>query len=430
LKFSFARIFLLSRTLIAKSGDYFTAQQNTPSMRDAMAVRSRPYNPGVRSTQHVLFAYLGHRGLGRFTLELARSIADMGHVRATFCISRHHDILDRLTGSGCRVLPIDTLESMGWTFAHDDRLRALWTSIAGELTRQRSVAMVTLMPHVWTPLLSPRVHGHNVRYLTLIHDAAPHPRDPTRLLNGWALRDAQNADAVATLSRSVADTLAATGAVPRQRIRPLFHPDLKPAAAHAEWRAHAGAPFRVLVLAPVLVHEGLSALVQAIAMLRVDGLNVELGVLGDGPPLGPLRDRLLDLGAEVHNRWIAEHEVPAIFARYHALALCHGGYGQSAVAATALGAGMPLIGHLSEGPAEHVRDGVTGVVATGTAPAEIAAAIRRLATDARLYAAICAHIERTAWERSMRRFAEHLVALATDALPLPHGLPRRELTWV
>jgi hypothetical protein len=30
----------------------------------------------------------------------------------------------------------------------------------------------------------------------------------------------------------------------------------------------------------------------------------------------------------------------------------------------------------------------------------------------------------------MRRFAEHLVALATDAAPLPLGLSPRELAWV
>ena len=59
-------------------------------------------------------------------------------------------------------------------------------------------------------------------------------------------------------------------------------------------------------------------------------------------------------------------------------------------------------------------------------PASLAAAIRRLATDPKLYAHVRAHIKRTAWERSMRRFAEQLVALATDAV----ALPRRELTWV
>ena len=60
----------------------------------------------------------------------------------------------------------------------------------------------------------------------------------------------------------------------------------------------------------------------------------------------------------------------------------------------------------------------------------LAAAIRRLATDAGLYAAIRAHIKRTAWERSMRRFAEQLVALATDAAAPPLAWPRREVTWV
>jgi hypothetical protein len=66
------------------------------------------------------------------------------------------------------------------------------------------------------------------------------------------------------------------------------------------------------------------------------------------------------------------------------------------------------------------------VLARGCDAASLAAAIRRLATDPVLYAAIRAHIARSAWQRSMRRFAEQLVAVATDAV----ALPRQERMWV
>jgi glycosyltransferase involved in cell wall biosynthesis len=92
----------------------------------------------------------------------------------------------------------------------------------------------------------------------------------------------------------------------------------------------------------------------------------------------------------------------------------------------ALGAGLPVVASRVGGLAEQVKNGTTGVLADGSDPASLAAAIRRLATDRKLYAAISAHIRRTAWERSMRRFAEQLVALATDTV----ALPREERMWV
>ena len=146
--------------------------------------------------------------------------------------------------------------------------------------------------------------------------------------------------------------------------------------------------------------------------------------------MGPLRARLAALGAEVQNRWIADSEVAGILARYHAVALAHSECSQSGVAAVALGAGLPVVASRVGGLTEQVKDGATGVIARGCDAAGLAAAIRRLATDAGLYAHLRAHIKRTAWERSMRRFAEQIAALATEGVAPPLGLPRREVTWV
>jgi glycosyltransferase involved in cell wall biosynthesis len=133
--------------------------------------------------------------------------------------------------------------------------------------------------------------------------------------------------------------------------------------------------------------------------------------------------RLAALGAEVENRWIADGEVAGILARYHAVAVAHNECSQSGVAAAALGAGLPLVGPRVGGLTEQVEDGATGVLAAHCNGPSLAAAIRRLATDRALYAAIRAHITLTAGERSMRRFAEHLVAHAAG---LPVGARRQE----
>jgi len=132
----------------------------------------------------------------------------------------------------------------------------------------------------------------------------------------------------------------------------------------------------------------------------------------------------------VENRWIPDREVAGILARYHAVALAHSECSQSGVAAVALGAGLPLVASRTGGLAEQVTDGITGVLAAGADEASLAAAIRRLATDRRLYATIRGHIRRTAPERSMHRFAEHLVALAAGTAAQPHAQAERPRMWV
>jgi glycosyltransferase involved in cell wall biosynthesis len=392
-----------------------------------MLVRSGIPDLGGRPPPHVMFLYLGRRGSGRFALELARCIGELAHVRATFCVSRQTELFQEFAGLTCRVLPVDTIEGAGGALARGYRVRTLYRDVLGELTRQRSAGVITLMPHIWTPLFAPLIRNHGFRYLTVIHDARPHPGNPSSLLNGWALRDALNADPVITLSRSVADTLCASGAVARDKLVTLFHPDLQFGTTQPV-PADSG-PFRVLVFGRILAGKGLTVLVEAMEMLRAEGRPVQLGVFGEGP-LGPLRARLEALGAEVQNRWIADREVGAIFARHHAVALSPHQCSQSEVAAIALGAGRPLVGCAADGLAEQIRDGKTGVLAERPHPASLAAAIRRLATDAKLYDDIRAHIARSAWERSMRRFAEHLVALATTAQSSPVNLHRQELNWV
>jgi glycosyltransferase involved in cell wall biosynthesis len=390
------------------------------------------HRPASRPRHHLLFLYLGRRGLGRFTLELARSVARLKHVRATFCVSRQNEMLEAFAGIGCRILPVDTFAAASGALVRSYRALTLCRTVLDELARQRSTGVVTLMPHVWTPLLAPLVRRHGFRYQTVIHDAQPHPGDPTGLLNGWVMRDALSANRVVTLSRSVADALAATRRVPPERLVPLFHPDLDFGSAGFGVSPRGCAacdavawPFRVLFFGRILAYKGLPALVEAVEKLRGEGLPVELGVFGDGQ-LGPLGARLAALGAEVENRWIADGEVAGILSRYHAVALAHNECSQSGVAAVALGAGLPVVASRVGGLAEQVKNGTTGVLADGSDPASLAAAIRRLATDRKLYAAISAHIKRTAWERSMRRFAEQLVALATDTV----ALPREERMWV
>jgi hypothetical protein len=76
--------------------------------------------------------------------------------------------------------------------------------------------------------------------------------------------------------------------------------------------------------------------------LRAEGVPVSVGVFGEGA-LVESAARLDAMGAEVVNRWLTEPEIGTILQRYQALVLSHIEASQSDVAATAFGAGLPVI---------------------------------------------------------------------------------------
>ena len=138
-------------------------------------------------------------------------------------------------------------------------------------------------------------------------------------------------------------------------------------------------------------------------MLRAKGIAVKLGVVGVGN-IREERARLESLGAEIINRWIEDHEIPPLLARYDAMVVPHIECSQSAVAATAFGSGMPVVGMPVGGIAEQIIDGHTGVLAQEVTARSLAGAIRRLATDGELYRAICCKLLATSESRSMHLF--------------------------
>ncbi len=253
------------------------------------------------------------------------------------------------------------------------------------------------------------------KYITIIHDAVGHPGDRTGLLVPWLRSEAYLADLVVTLSRAVADKLVAME-VPRERLLPLFHPDLTYGGAPEPRQRTGGTPLRLLFFGRIMKYKGLPLLIDAVEALQAQGVAVRLGVAGSGD-LGPERARLTRLGAEVVNRWLDDHEIGPLLARYDAIALPHIEASQSGVAATAFGRGLPVVAMPVGGIGEQVIDGETGALAADESAGALAAAIRRLATDAALYNRISAHLCHTAADRSMASFVARIVAAIPTRTP-------------
>ena len=352
------------------------------------------------------FVYLGRNpAFSSFVLELAQAAALQPAVAAEFVVADGTELADRLRDRGTTTcaLPTNNRSTLSHALLGYIGARRL---IIKRLRSTRPEAVVTLMPHIWSPLLTPAIKRIGIHYATTIHDVEPHPGDPTAWATRWLASDASRADVVFTLSRAVANLIEAKGLAPRDRIVRLFHPDIGARAQPVSRRLPVGQrPFRVLFFGRIMAYKGLSILVDAVERLRAENFPVELGVAGSGSVDG-LRPRLAALGAEVIERWIPPDELLALLDRYDAMACSHVEASQSGVAALAFGNGMPVIGTPVGGLVEQVVDGKTGVLARDASVEEFARAVKRLMTEPGLYEAIVTSLAVTSSERSMARFLD------------------------
>ncbi len=133
--------------------------------------------------------------------------------------------------------------------------------------------------------------------------------------------------------------------------------------------------------------------------------------MGEGA-LGACGPRLQAMGAHVVNRWISESEISEQFSRYHAVVLSHIEASQSGVAATALGAGLPLIATPVGGLVEQIEVGQTGLIAERVDAQALADAVERLMLNEGLYTHMVTCIAESSGARSVETFVEKCVATA------------------
>lgn len=364
----------------------------------------------TRPPIRVAFLFLGRQGsFAQFVLELAKAATGCESLDPSLVIARSSKIAAQFDGLDQRHFMISTWDDQPVpeliTNFHAAR-RALLSWLAFV----RPAAVVTLMPHVWTPLLAPAIRQLGILYVSVVHDAVPHPGDPTAILTPWLLRDVHHADVVITLSRAVAHHLVSTRRVSAARVVPLFHPDLHYAACPVARHRMNGDPLRLLFFGRILKYKGLPLVIDAVERLRAEGIPVQLGIAGVGN-IGVQRSRLEALQAEVVNRWIEDHEVGPLLARYDCVVLSHIEASQSGVAAAAFGTCMPVVAAPVGGLVEQVVDGQTGVLAQGLSTASIADAIRKLVLGPALYNSISQHLAATAGDRSMQRFVAELAGV-------------------
>lgn len=362
----------------------------------------------MSAPRRTLFLYLGRRGaLGRFTLELAQAAQDVPGLEPIIAISSMNENVDEFSWLGKSLLRLDTFNRVV-SISNVRNFLAARRCLLRRIADDDVAAVITLMPHIWTPLLARAIRSRGVRYVTIIHDSVSHPGDPTAAVMPWLRSEARHADRVVTLSRAVADHMTAGGFADPLRTRSLFLPDLRYGSAQLARHWTGERPLRLLFMGRIFKYKGLPLLLDALDMLRAEGLRVHLGVAGAGD-ISDLRERLAVLDAEVIDRWLGDGEIAPLLARYDAMALPYIEASQSGVAAVAFGSCMPVVAMSSGGLAEQVIEGKSGVVAEQVTARSFADAIRRLVTNATLYGQISRSLKETAEDRSMRTFLARLL---------------------
>jgi glycosyltransferase involved in cell wall biosynthesis len=281
-------------------------------------------------------------------------------------------------------------------------------ALAQRIQEDGAQAFVSLMSHIWSPLMRPVLKKEGVRHTVIVHDADPHQGDRTAWVNRWLLREAQAADQVVTLTHAVAKRLIKTQRIPEEKITVLFHPDLHYAPSFRPMASDE--PLRVLFFGRMLPYKGINIFVDAIEMLRQAGLPLQVGVFGQGEL--DERERLQAVGAEIRNEWIDPEDISAILSRHDVVVVSHTKASQSGVIAAAHGAGLPVIATPVGGLTEQVRSGFNGIIASDVTGAALASAIKSLADDRLLLHRLRRNISVSSIDRSMERFLAELSEVA------------------
>lgn len=371
----------------------------------------------------VMFLYWGRRGgMIQFTSQLMKSALADPSIKPILSISRQNEAFESFQSFAPSLYPVDTFTHSIGAITASWRLPGLISSLIETLRKQEVQAVVNLMPHVWSPFIANSIRAKGILFATIIHDVMPHPGDPTAIVNRHLLSEATRADRVITLSSSVYKQLMASKYIQKKDVITLYHPDLLYGVQAGAQQRDARAPLRLLFLGRILPYKGLGLFTEALEILRDRGVDVRIGVFGEGS-IELYRERLRALGAEIVNHWLSTDEIACALSRYDAIALSHTESSQSAVAAAAFGAGLPVIATPVGGLVEQVETGRTGVLAKAATPAAFADAIAMMAENNKLYEQCRNYLQQAADTRSMDRFVSDLVSFVVGGRPASSDAP-------
>jgi glycosyltransferase involved in cell wall biosynthesis len=227
-----------------------------------------------------------------------------------------------------------------------------------------------------------------------------------KALGALALRSAARFRLVA-VSGSLADQIARDFLLGRERVRVVPNGiDLAAGNPCARGRA-PGEPLRVVAVGNLYPVKNHALLVRAVARLRREGIQVELDVLGRGGEEAALRRLAGELGVSESVRFQGfRADVIDFLLQAHVFASASLSEAMPLSFLEAMSVGLPVVAPRVGGIPEIVEEGVHGLLFTALDEAGAAGALRVLAQDERLRAALG---ERAAADARARHAAERMV---------------------
>lgn len=330
----------------------------------------------------ILLWYWGRRGAGgQLTLALAEALAAQPGGAVALSISGQADLAGPLRALGLPTESVVTYSSTAGFVTGLPRVGGLARGLVSQAAAFRADAVVSVMTHLWTPLVAPALAASGQRFVPIVHDAHPHAGDPALF---WRWRLGRELDAA---SRAIALSTRVAAAI--KALRPALPVSVLPLGAHLpaasllrQATPGGGAP-EFLLFGRLLPYKGLDLLRDAFVELRRSHPAAMLRVVGDGDAQR-LAPGLAGLpGVRVEQRWVPEAEIPRLLEGAWAVVLPYREASQSGIIPLAAAMGVPAVVTPVGGLVEQLTHDVDGLVAAVPSPPALAAAMAAMLEPAR-----------------------------------------------
>jgi colanic acid/amylovoran biosynthesis glycosyltransferase len=159
----------------------------------------------------------------------------------------------------------------------------------------------------------------------------------------------------------------------------------------APGRARHDAPLEVLCVGRLSPEKGQFVLLDAVARLRREGIDVHVTIVGDGPLRDALFAHAIEVGVDDRVTFagsVGQDHMPAYFRAADVFCQPSFNEGIPVVLMEAMASGLPVVSSAVGAIDELVDDGGSGFLVTPARPSALAAALRRLTASEELRAAM------------------------------------------
>jgi glycosyltransferase involved in cell wall biosynthesis len=343
----------------------------------------------------------GRRGGGpRYTMELARVLAGRPGLELHLSLSRQSELFADTDSFGLPSFHVDTYSGWPGFLTRTPLLPLMSRQLLDYISSRRIDVVFNTMDFLWGSAIAPVIGRAGALYLLAVHDAQRHPGEDGPLRRWLLARDIGLADGAVTLTAAVGEQLVKLHDFPRERVWTAPLGVFLGNGSGAARDLPRGRPIRLLFFGRILPYKGLDTILAALPLIRAARPDIELEIWGSGD-IAPYRAVLEQTqGVRLEHRWLEEQDIPAIFERTDICVLPYREASQSAVTASALAVGMPVITTPLPSLVEQIGAGRAGVVAADFSPAAFARAV----------------IDLVAKPAEYRRLSEEAVAFSRSTL--------------